>query len=75
MNMIESSRVVSHLPKEFFSTKSFIALASIALLVSVALVSTSEHVVSEAQFEGKLRTAAPDSGLSDIQTFFPASFR
>ena len=73
MNMIKSSRVVSQRP----NAQSLFAVATIALLLLVALVGTTAQSASEAQFDAKLRTAAAavDSGLSDVQKFFPASFR
>jgi len=77
MNMVKSSRVVSQLPKALSATQRLIAVALIALLLLVALVSTAEQSASEAQFDAKLQSAAAavDSGLSDVQKFFPASFR
>ena len=77
MNIIKSSRVVSQRPNAFTPTQSLFAVATIALLLLVALVGTTEQSASEAQFDAKLKTAAAavDSGLSDVQKFFPASFR
>ena len=75
--MIKSGRIVSQRRKAFTPTHSLIAVAAIALLLFVALVSTTAQTASEAQFDAKLKTAAAavDSGLSDVQKFFPASFR
>ncbi len=83
MNVTKTNRVVSQiavvkkLPKGFSSTQSLIAVASIALLLLLALFSASEQTASEAQFDAKLKTAAAavDSGMSNVQKFFPASFR
>ena len=77
MNMIKSSRIVSRTQQRFSPAQSLIAVASIALLLLVALLSATEQTASEAQFDAKLKTAASavDSGLSDVSKFFPASFR
>jgi hypothetical protein len=51
---------------------------AVALLVLVALFTAANEVsVSESQFDAKLKVAAVavDVGLSNVQQFFPASFR
>ncbi len=53
-------------------------VAAIALCVLIALfASATEQSASEAQFDAKLQSAAAavDTGLSQVQKFFPASFR
>lgn len=77
MNIIKSSRVARKLPKGFSAIQSLVAVSAIALLLLAALVGASEQNASEAQFDAKLKTAAAavDSGLSEVQKFFPASFR
>ena len=77
MNMIKSNRVVSQTQQRFSPIQNLIAVAAIAVLFIAALLSASERSASEAQFDAKLKTAAAavDSGLSDVQKFFPASFR
>ena len=77
MNMIKSSHVASQTQQRLSPAKSLIAVAAIAVLLLAALISASEQRASEAQFDAKLKTAAAamDSGLSDVQKFFPASFR
>ncbi len=83
MNIIKANQLTSQLnvvckiPKGFSSMQSLIVVASIALFLLVALVSVSEPTASEAQFDAKLKNAAAavDSGFSDVQKFFPASFR
>jgi hypothetical protein len=57
-----------------------IALAAIALMLASALVSAAAKTVSEAQTKAGLTTAdastvSPDRAVSDVQKFFPASFR
>ena len=57
-----------------------IALAAIALMLASALVSAAAQTVSEAQTEAGLTTAdasnaLPDRAVSNVQKFFPASFR
>lgn len=76
MNMVKPIRVANQIPKEFSATNRFIAATSIAMLLA-ALVSATEKTASEAQFDSKLKSAAAavDSGFSDVQKFFPASFR
>ena len=77
MNMVKAIRVASQIPKEFSSTKSLIAVALIAMLLLAGLVSATEKTASEAPFDAKLKSAAAavDPGFSDVQKFFPASFR
>ena len=77
MNMIKSSHVVSRTQQRFSPTHTFIAAAAIAVLLLAALLSASEPTASEAQFDAKFKSAAAavDSGFSDVQKFFPASFR
>ncbi len=78
MNIIKSSCDVSRSHQRASPTRSLIAFAAFALVLASALVSTSAPSVSEAQFEAKLKTAVgitADSSLSEVQKFFPASFR
>ncbi|GEM_PF-2145590 len=83
MNIIKASQVTNQLnavrkiPKGFSSMHSLVVVASIALFLLVALLSVSEPTASEARFDAKLKNAAAavDSGFSDVQKFFPASFR
>lgn len=57
-----------------------IALATIALMLASALVSASAQTGPEKQTEATLTpedvlNASPDRAVSDVQKFFPASFR
>ena len=63
MNTVKSIGLVSRNPQRFSSTHCLLVVAAIALLA--ALTSTSEQTVS----------ANADLGISDVQKFFPASFR
>lgn len=77
MNMIKSSRVVGQTQLRLSPTQRLVAAAAIAVLLLASLLSAPEQSASEAEFDAKLKTAAAavDSGLSDVQKFFPASFR
>ena len=62
------------------SGQGLIALAAIALMLASALVSAAAQTVSGAQIEARLATAdasntLPDRAVSNVQKFFPASFR
>jgi hypothetical protein len=55
---------------------SFVAAIAFGVLLAL-FASATEQAASEAQFDAKLQTAAVavDTGLSQVQKFFPASFR
>jgi hypothetical protein len=69
------------------NAKSYVAMSAtrriafagaVALLIVLTLFTAAEEAsVSDAQFNAKLITAAAavDVGLSNVQQFFPASFR